>query len=156
MRLTTVDDVMTHLVVTFRPNESIREAAAKMLRNRISGGPVVDGKLVGVLSEADLVRAYSPPARRGSPLVATTPLMFLLHDTAPVVDADLRVQDVMTKEAISVGADLPLWEAAAMIDRHGFRRLPVVDSDDYVIGILTRSDIVRAMAAIDAESEMPA
>ena len=148
MRPTIVDDVMTHLVVTFRPDDKIKEAATKMLRNRISGGPVVvRGRIVGILSEADLVRAYAPPARRGSPLIAPTPLMFLLHDSAPVVDQRSRVGDVMTREPVGIPADMPLWEAAQLIDRHGFRRLPVIDSEGFVVGILTRSDIVRAMAS---------
>jgi CBS domain-containing protein len=63
------------------------------------------------------------------------------------------VADVMTKDALSVHSDMPLWEAATLIDRHGFRRLPVVDPDGFVVGILTRSDIVRAMAAEGGERD---
>lgn len=62
----TVSDVMTHLVVTLRPDDAIRRAAQRLLSDRIGGAPVVEsGKLVGVLSEADLVRAYSSPAPTG-------------------------------------------------------------------------------------------
>lgn len=146
-----VSDVMTHLVVTFRPQDSIQEAARRLLRNRISGAPVVDGgRLVGIVSEADLVAAYVPPART-SPLSAADPLMFLLRGAAPRADEGTTVADAMTKDVVTASPEMSLWHAASMIDRHGIRRLPVVDSEGYVVGILARADLVRAMARSDDE-----
>lgn len=63
----TVEEAMTHLVVTLRPNDKIPDAAKRLLANQIRGAPVVDGgRVVGVISEVDLVRAYAPPARCGA------------------------------------------------------------------------------------------
>ena len=147
-----VTDVMTRLVVTLRPQETIQEAARRLLSNRISGAPVVDGgRLVGVISEADLVRAYTPPARSRASLVATTPLMFLLRGTPPHDAHNTTVRDVMTTAVISISPGASLWEAAALIDRHGIRRLPVVDAEGVVVGIVARADLVRAMARSDGE-----
>jgi len=144
--------VMTHLVVTLRPQDTIQEAARQLLGNRISGAPVVEhGLLVGVVSEADLVAAYAPPARSGSPFVATDPLMFLLRGTVPRRLHHTTVGDVMTTQVISVSPGASVWEAASLIDRHGIRRLPVVDEDGYVVGVLARADLVRAMARGDEE-----
>lgn len=145
-----VKDVMTHLVVTLRPHDTIQQAAGMLVKNRISGAPVVEeGRLVGVVSEADLVRVYAPPARAGSPFVAVNPMMLLVRGTVPRRVHNTTVGDVMTKHAVSISPEDSVWEAASVIDRHGFRRLPVVDGDGYVVGILTRSDLVRAMARGD-------
>jgi Predicted transcriptional regulator, contains C-terminal CBS domains len=147
-----VKDVMTHLVVTVRPQDSIQEAARRLLDNRISGAPVVErGRLVGVFSEADLVAAYTPPARTGTPFVAVDPIMFLLRGTVPREAGHTTVADIMTRDVVSVSPDASLWEAASLIDRHGIRRLPVVDPDGYVVGVLARADLVRAMARSDED-----
>ncbi|MEA2452730.1 MAG: hypothetical protein QOG04_1440 [Actinomycetota bacterium] len=147
-----VADLMTHLVVTVRPQDTIQEAARQLLNNRISGAPVVEqGRLAGVISEADLVAAYAPPARSGSYFVATDSGMFSLRGTVPIDAHRTTVADVMTKDVVSVSPDASVWTAASLIDRRGVRRLPVVDSDGFVIGVLARSDLVRAMVRTDAD-----
>ena len=142
-----VEDVMTHLVVTLRPEEVIADAAKRLLSNRISGAPVVEGRrLIGVVSEADLVKAFTPASRRGS-LPAPYPLMFLLVRDIPRPEARYStVGDVMTTDVVTIGPADSIWEAASLIDRYGVRRLPVVDDDGVVIGIVARSDLVRCMA----------
>ena len=143
-----VKDAMTYLVLTLRREDMIPDAAKRLFSNRISGAPVVEnGRLVGVASEADLVKAYAAPAREGSPFAAPHPFMFLLVRGSPPVEArNKTVGDVMTKDVISITPDESIWEAACLIDRHGVRRLPVVDESGYVVGVLTRSDLVRCMA----------
>jgi CBS domain-containing protein len=146
MKELTVKDVMTHLVVTVRPQDKIADAAKRLLSNRISGAPVVDGgRLVGVVSEADLVKAFMPPSRGLFP--APYPLMFLLVRGIPRPEARYStVGDVMTKDVVTIGPNAGILEAASLIDRYGVRRLPVVGDDGWVIGILARSDLVRCMA----------
>jgi len=146
-----VTDVMTHFVVTHRPEDKIPHAAKRLFSNRISGAPVVEnGRLVGVVSEADLVKAYAPPTRRSFPFVAPYPLMLLLLRGPQTREVhNTSVGDVMTKNVVSIGPDASVWEAASLIDRHGVRRLPVVDTEGYVVGVLTRSDLVRCMARGD-------
>jgi CBS domain-containing protein len=126
-----VQDVMTRLVITLSPEASIQEAAQKLLQGRISGAPVVDGgRLVGIVSEADLVAAYAPPSDKR-------------HWRT--------VADMMVKQVVSISPTASVWEAATLIDRRRVRRLPVVDPDGCVIGIVTRSDLIRAMARSDGE-----
>jgi CBS domain-containing protein len=142
-----VTDVMTHLVVTLRPKDTLKHAAQRLLSNRISGAPVADGgRLVGVVSEADLLQAYAPRARGRSPFVATAPLMFLLRGERPRDVHDVTVDEVMTPDVVSVSPETSVWEAASLIDRFGVRRLPVVDEERFVVGVVTRSDLVRVMA----------
>jgi CBS-domain-containing membrane protein len=52
----------------------------------------------------------------------------------------------MASDVISITHDKSIWEAACLIDRHGVRRLPVLDDSGYVVGVVTRSDLVRCMA----------
>lgn len=87
-----------------------------------------------------------PPARRGF-FPAPYPLMFPLVRGTPRPDARYStVGDVMTKDVVTIGPSDSIWKAASLIDRHGVRRLPVVDAEGVVIGILARSDLVRCMA----------
>jgi CBS domain-containing protein len=143
-----VGDAMTHLVVALRADDSLLQAASVLASNRISGAPVVeDGKVVGVVSEADLIAGLAPP-RRGRSSFAPQPLMMLLlRGSPPSATRDLRVGDVMTHRVISIRPDDSIWSAAELIDRHGVRRLPVVDDEGYVVGVLARSDLVRCMAS---------
>ena len=143
-----VKEAMTHLVVTLRREDKIPDAAKRLFSNRISGAPVVEnGRLVGVVSEADLAKAYAAPARVGSPFAAPHPFMLLLvRGNPPVQVQHMTIGDVMTRDVISITLDESIWEAACLIDRHGVRRLPVVDDSGYVVGVLTRSDLVRCMA----------
>ena len=140
-----VRDAMTRLAVTLRPGNSIVDAARVLSSNRISGAPVVeDGRVTGVVSEADLMRTLSSPRRRAP----SQPLMLLLlRGTATGQTQDVRVGDVMSRRVISIGPRRSIREAAELIHRHGVRRLPVLDDDGYLIGVLARSDLVRCMAS---------
>lgn len=151
MKQLKVNEVMTHLVVTFRPDDPIADVATRMLRNRISGGPVVEeGKLVGIVSEADLVQAYLPPALIDPGPLPMDPLVFLLRGRYPRHVHNRRVGDVMTRDVVTISPDATVWEAASLIERHGVRRLPVVDAEGLVVGIVARADLVRAMNRDDA------
>lgn len=142
-----VKDVMTHLVVTLRPKDSIADAAKQLLSNRISGAPVVEGgRLVGVVSEVDLMKAFMPPARRG---VRAAPFPLMVHLLRGGLPQDARystVDAVMTRNLVTIGQDESVWEAASKIDRHGVRRLPVVDREGFLLGVVARADLVRCMA----------
>ena len=145
-----VSDVMTHLVVTCRAQDSVRETARRLLANRISGAPVVkDGKLVGVVSETDLLRAYVPQPR-AQLMTPKDPITFLLDGGEIHGNDDVCIGDVMTKAVVTVEPDATIGRAASLIDRFGVRRLPVIDEEGFVVGVVTRSDLVRAMANEDA------
>lgn len=147
----TVADVMTHDPICVRPATPLKEAVQLMAEKRISGLPVTDedGKLVGILSETDLMwqeTGVTPPAY----------IMFLdsviyLENPARY-ERDLHkalgqtVGEVMTPNPVSIPPDKPLQEAAKMMHEDGVRRLLVTDANHLVVGILTRGDIIRAMA----------
>jgi CBS domain-containing protein len=144
-----VKDVMTHLVVALGPRDTIEQAGLRLLSNRISGTPVVEeGKLVGIVSETDLIQTYAQAAR-GTPFSGSPNRLMSLPPGASAKDvSNTTVGDVMTLDVVSIPPEASVWEAASLMNRRRVRRLPVVDADSYVVGVLTRSDLVRAMAVL--------
>lgn len=137
---------MTHLVVTCKQGDSLRDTARRLQANRISGAPVVsEGKLVGLISEADLLAACLP-RQRNPRLVPLDPFVFFLEGGETHGGYPQTVGEAMTRNLVTTRPDATLKEAAMMLDTHGVRRLPVVDDEGFVVGIVTRSDLVRAMA----------
>lgn len=114
-------DVMTTAVVTVAPDATVRDAAELMLDRRISGLPVTDAEdcVVGIVSEGDLIL----PAE---------------FDTA-------RVRQVMSSGVVSVWPAAPLSEVVALLEKHGIRRLPVIEAGR-LVGIVSRADLTRYLA----------
>jgi CBS domain-containing protein len=148
----TVKDVMTHLVVSFHPDDPIIEAAKRLARNRISGGPVVeDGRVVGMVSEADLIAAVMPPVKveHGASVLE---FLTMLARAKPHPKAHgVTVNEVMTPIVIQIGPEASIWEAASLMERRGVKRLPVVDEEDQLVGLISRADLVRSMARDDED-----
>jgi CBS domain-containing protein len=148
---TTVADVMSRDPAVVRPDSPLKDAIRLLAEKRISGLPVVDdhGKLVGVISESDLMwqeTGVTPPA-----YIMVLDSVIYLENPARY-DRELHkalgqtVAEVMTKDTVTIAPDKSLREAAHLMhDRH-VRRLPVVTGQGKLIGILTRGDIVRFMA----------
>jgi CBS domain-containing protein len=139
-----VQDVMTTDVVTLDPDTPLKEAARVLLERRISGAPVVeDHRVVGVLSEADLLELERGHEDRPHGIFRSRDRRRVVADDEP-----RTVRDVMTSPAITV---MPVWTvagaAALMLDKD-VNRLPVVRADG-LAGIITRADVVRAFARTD-------
>jgi CBS domain-containing protein len=147
----TIRDVMTPRVVTVDVATPLRDVAGLLNDRRISGLPVVDedGAVVGVVSEADfLVKAQGPDA------VQHRPLSRLLGDSIATRDQLAKMSattagEAMTSPAITIEPNRRINEAARLMTSHRVNRLPVVE-DGRLVGIVTRSDIVRAYVRTDA------
>jgi CBS domain-containing protein len=143
-------DVMTTHVITVTPDTTVPDAAKLFVENRISGAPVVDadGHVVGVISEGDLLRRVeigTDGARRTSWLDFFTDSNALAY----VKSHALRVDDVMTRDVISVDADTPLQEIAALLESHGIKRVPVL-RERKLEGIVSRANLLQAIASSSA------
>jgi CBS domain-containing protein len=147
-----VKDVMTTLVVMVYPNDSIQQVASRLVRNHISGAPVVrDGKVVGIISEVDISHALLGRANIDKGLAAADVLSLILR-SGHTEHKHVRVAaDVMSTPVVTIGPKQSLIKAAQLLDRHGIKRLPVVDDEGYLLGILSRGDLVRAMTRTDAD-----
>ncbi|AKG22885.1 CBS domain-containing protein [Calothrix sp. 336/3] len=147
----TVADVMSRDPIVVRKETSLTEVIQILADKRISGLPVVDdmGKLIGIISETDLMwqeTGVTPPAY----IMFLDSVIYLQNPAT--YERDLHkalgqtVGEVMSEKPITVSPDKPLREAAKIMSDRKVHRLPVLDNAGEVIGILTRGDIIRAMA----------
>lgn len=138
-----VKELMTQQVVTASPGMSLKEAARIMVNHKISGLPVVDvtGCLIGMVSEGDVVHQESI-RRPGSSLAS-------LFRSSP--RPALSVDEAMTTKVVTVGPDIDHAEAARIMEAREVKRLPVVDADNKLVGLISRSDLLRAFGRSDAD-----
>jgi CBS domain-containing protein len=145
-----VRDVMTEEVFTVERETPLKVAGIRMLQYGIAGMPVVeDGRVVGVVSETDILFKERPaPERR-------TVLDWLAHygDDPPEAKLAARTAgEAMTTPAVTIAPGRSVSDAAALTLELGIDRLPV-GSGDELVGIVTRTDLVRAFTRSDSEIE---
>lgn len=133
-------DIMTAPVITVRPETTVKEAAVLLADHGFTALPVLDegNRLVGIVTEADVVRDRVPRDPRT-----------LIHvDRLDAVPVTTTVREVMTAPVTTMepGTDVALL-GKALLDS-GFRSVPIVEGS-VVVGIVTRRDIVRAIARDD-------
>ncbi len=141
-----VRHVMTSPVVTVREDTPVKEVAEVLLRHRISGVPVVSaaGELVGIVTEADLLYKELPePAGRWP---------FRQDPADARKRGGLTARDLMTRPVRTVEEDAPLREAARLMAQWRVNRLPVV-REGRLVGIVSRADVIKALARDDTELE---
>jgi len=152
-----IRDVMTTEVVTLSPDETVLGASLKLSDKRISGAPVVDssGKVIGVFSEADILKKLkitSKTLRMIYPSLCSVCVSFQEEETeretieAYKEVAALKVGDLMTAPAETVGSELDVRDAIKKMVGKRINRLPVVNEAGKSIGIITRGDILRGIA----------
>ena len=127
-----VVDLMTTEVITVSPETGIRDAARLMFRNRVSGLPVVSpaGTLIGIITEADFLR---------------------LEVERQEGDSELgeEVGGVMSSGVVTTDPDTSIYEAAKIMTFQDIKRLPVVDEEQHLLGIISRADIVSIFTRPD-------
>lgn len=143
-----IRDVMTRTVISATPDTSIPDAAVLLVDNRISALPVVDGgSLVGIVSEADLLRRYELGTERDP---ASRPWWRRLlggdgSSWSYVESHAMKVRDIMTSPVVTVAEDMPASDAVALFESRRIKRAPVLRAGA-VVGIVSRADFVRALA----------
>jgi CBS-domain-containing membrane protein len=141
-------DVMTAPVISVTPSTRTRDAIELMLTHHLSGLPVLDeaGKLVGVLSEGDLIRR----SELGTEKHRSRFIAFILGPGRAAHDYTKSharfVRGVMTEEVIAVTEDTSIEEIVTLMETHAIKRLPVMRGDD-IVGMVSRSDLLRALVA---------
>lgn len=142
-----VADIMVKQVHAVGPQEAVRAIALTMLARGISGVPVVDagGRVLGVVSEGDLIRRPEIGTERSK----SGWLEMLVADEGGarefVKTHGLCAREVMTQPAITVAPEASLVEAVRLMQKHGVKRLPVVENGR-LVGMLSRADLVRLLA----------
>ncbi|MFD0274629.1 CBS domain-containing protein [Kitasatospora sp. NPDC127111] len=128
----TVREVMTHAVVAVGRDAPFREIVETLQRWKVSALPVLagDGRVIGVVSEADLLVA---------------------QDRDPEHARELTAGAMMSVPAVTVHPDSPTAEAARTMARGHLKRLPVVDAEDRLVGIVSRGDLLRVHLRTDED-----
>jgi CBS domain-containing protein len=135
-------DFMTRPVITVLEESTLKDAARLLLRHRVSAAPVVDsgGRLVGLVNELDLLLGGVP----ADPVAHVAPLAEAL--TAPVH----FVREVMTTDVVGLPEDADAAAFAELMRMTGFKSIPVLRGE-HVVGIVSRRDLLRAVARDDAD-----
>jgi CBS domain-containing protein len=146
----TVKDIMTTRVIWVRKDASFRDLAAALHKHRVSAFPVLDeaGKLIGVVSEADmLTKEALGDEPEGMPGMITGILRRKEHEKARGTTAG----DLMTSPALTVRPDDSVEHAAKLMYSRKVKRLPVVGPDGHLVGIISRADVLSVFDRSDDE-----
>ena len=138
-----VREVMTTSPVTVRPGTTLQAALQLVAEAHVTSLPVVNaaGQLRGIVSEADLIRDRVP----------SDPRLNELAHQGELPDHHDVVEQVMTPHVIAVGPDDDVVLAVETMTSTTVKSLPVVDRSGRVLGMLSRSDVVRVLAGSDAD-----
>ena len=149
-------DIMVSPVITANENDTIRDVAKLLISKHISAVPVVDraGTLVGLISEADLLHRTESGTERptcwwlslisGDRAVATEYVQS--HAT--------KVKDVMTRDVQIAHPNTPLYEIADLFEERHIRRVPIMNDNDELVGIVSRANIIQAIASARPKLEI--
>jgi CBS domain-containing protein len=142
-------DIMSTPIISVAPDTSVSEVAALLADQHISGVPVLEqGRLVGVVNEIDLLHRHELGTEQLPPVDPWWVRLFRADRALShyVKSHAVKASDVMTRAVVSVSEDASLPEIASLFDSRAVRRVCVA-REGRVVGIITRADLVRAMAA---------
>jgi CBS domain-containing protein len=144
---TKVKDVMTSPVVAVKRDASFKDMAALLRKHRISALPVVsdDSRLVGIVSEADLVAKEALNVGHGGMITG------LLHHRDLEKAGGVTAGELMTRNAVTIRPDDPVEQAVRLMHHLRVKRLPVTDTGGYLVGIVSRTDVLAVFDRPDKE-----
>ena len=147
-------DVMVTNVITVGLDACLQDVAHLLLTNRISAVPVVDndGKVVGIVSEGDLMRrAEAGTGRRRSWWLS---LLTGKEGLAAqyVKEHSRKVADVMTRDVITATPDTPLQDIANILEKNSIKRVPIIE-DGKMVGLVSRANLLQALASLRKQIE---
>ncbi|MDD3654898.1 MAG: CBS domain-containing protein [Desulfotomaculaceae bacterium] len=143
-------EIMNTKVITLQKNDTIEEVAEILVKNNISGAPVVnkDGEIVGIVTEEDLIHQETSPRTPGflnilGAFIYINGIERYREDFKKL--AATTAQEIMTTGVITVNADTDIKQVATLMVEHDINRVPVVENKT-ILGIISRADIVKALA----------
>lgn len=130
-----VRDYMTRDLITFKPDQSVEEVITLLIKNRISGGPVVDdnGQLVGVISEGDCIKHISESRYFNMPL------------------EDSKVSSRMIRDVETINGNMNIFDAANKFLNARRRRFPILE-DGQLVGQISQKDILKATVQLKSQN----
>lgn len=142
------EEIMTRNVITINPSDMVEKAARLLLEHHVSGLPVVDGenRVLGMISEGDLVlRGKEVKAPAFSEVLGA---VFFLESQKRFFEElkktiALTVEEIMSRPVVTVNSEATLEQIATLMAEKGINRVPVVDGENRLLGIVTRQDIIK-------------
>jgi CBS domain-containing protein len=148
-------DVMTTNVITVGPDARVPAVAEILLSARISGVPVIgaEGELMGIVSEGDLMRRIEAGTERRRPwwLVILAGRDALAAEF--IKEHSCKVADVMTRNVITAAPDTPLSTIANLLEKNAIKRVPIVDHEGKVVGIVSRANLLQGIARLNKRAQ---
>ncbi len=137
-------EIMTRDVISVKAGLDLHEAGRMLIKHKISGMPVVDeeNRVIGMISQADLLAMAGIP--RGH-IFNDVVMKYILAKPTPHHRTGHTVKDVMSTSIITASIETTAKKIATVLDRKGISRVPVVDKENKLIGIVSRGDIVRVL-----------
>ena len=149
-----VKDIMTRDVVTIKEDDTVKTAAKTLNEKDFSGLPVVDedNKVIGMITEGDLIRRVSNISAPS--YVEILGGLIPLESKKNYIDklnsyVGYLVKDMMTKDVTTISEDAEFEEVATLMVRNKIKRIPVVDNEERLIGIISRKDIMKHLFDAD-------
>ena len=149
-------DVMVSPVITVDSNATVQRVASLLLQHRISAVPVVgkDSELVGIVTESDLMHR----SESGTERPYSWWLRLLVGDAQMASDYvkshAVKIADIMTRKVVTAAPDTPLHEIAMLLEKHGIKRVPIVDEAGHLLGIVSRANLLQAVASARPKLEI--
>lgn len=143
-----IKDIMTKEVITVKEDDTVKKCANLLITHNLSGLPVIDenGKVKGIVTEGDLIRRAS--RIKGPAALEVLGGIFYLETPKKFMDDLVKTmgntaKDVMTSNVITVSPEKTIEDAATLLVQKKIKRLPVVDIEGNLIGIVSRKDIMN-------------
>jgi CBS domain-containing protein len=161
-----VKDFMKKNVVCFSPEDPVFDVARVLAELNISGGPVVkEGKVVGIITLSDIIKYISMKSSKVFKFLEKVKevanpgtswfLLTLLEMGKDRIEFKkqmkklnpTKIKEIMTKKVVTVTPDTTLIEAATLMEKHDVNRLPVVNESGKLVGIIARTDLIKAIVS---------
>jgi len=139
-----VETIMVKKVITLNSEMNAQDAMQKLMERKISGLPVVDddNKVVGMLTEKSILMAILPSyVKKVGHFVYEVDPKRLIDKVEKL--HQIKVKEIMRKEIITAKKDTSLTEIARIMLIHKIRRMPVVDDDNHLVGLIARQDVLK-------------
>ena len=148
--------VMVSPVITVGEHSTVRDVAKVMITHHVSAVPVVDraGKLVGIVSEADLMHRKETGTERPSSWWLSMISGDRALTTEYVQSHATKIADVMTRDVQTAQPDTPLCEVADLLEDKHIKRVPIVNTAGDLVGIVSRSNVIQAIASAQPQLEI--
>jgi CBS domain-containing protein len=139
----TVRDIMHRNIFYTTPEATLKDVANIFYRHKVSGVPVVDSdeKVIGIISEKHLIKAALPDYESLIENMSFTPDVEPFDELLKRED-EIKVAEIMTRKVVTTTEDTPIVEVAAMMMFRNIRRVPVINDEGHLLGMVLRSDIV--------------